>query len=80
METLQTPLTQNVIADNLDFQTGFMQFNYDNNKDTPEGLQMLQELNVLKELSKEEKHNTDLFSKVSEVFEEDYKKIHKLLL
>lgn len=73
MEKLNTPLTQNLIADNLDFQIGFVHFNYDNNKDSPIGQQMIQELNRLTELSIEIKYSTDFSSKIFEVFENDYK-------
>ncbi len=76
METIKSPLTPQLIADNINFHIAFFQHKYDSTYDTnnyPNGNQNLNELNRLKELSSEEKHNTDLYSKVSEVFNDDYK-------
>lgn len=74
MEQTNQPLTQNLISENLNFQIDYLRFNHDQNKGTVVGQQMLNELNLLKELSLEEKNSTDLYSKISEVFTEDNKK------
>jgi single-stranded DNA-binding protein len=73
MDIIQKELTRNLIQQNVDFYIGFTQHAYNNSLDVPQNVQIQNELERLKGLSFEVHNNTELFTKIAEVFEEDFK-------